>query len=42
MMQKSITFATIFRVKKCPFHYDLACKKVPLSLRYAKNLFHKL
>jgi hypothetical protein len=36
MMQKSTTFTTIFRVKKCYFHYDFACKKVPLSLRYAK------
>jgi hypothetical protein len=38
MMQKSTTFTTIFRVKKCYFHYDFACKKVPLSLRYAKKL----
>jgi hypothetical protein len=37
MKQKSTTFTTIFRVKKCYFHYDIACKKVPLSLRYAKN-----
>jgi hypothetical protein len=37
MMQKSTTFTTIFRVKKCYFHYDFACKKVPLSLRYAKR-----
>jgi hypothetical protein len=37
-MQKSTTFTTIFRVKKCYFHYDFACKKVPLSLRYAKKL----
>jgi hypothetical protein len=38
MMQKSTAFTTIFRVKKCNFHYDCACKKVvPLSLRYAKN-----
>jgi hypothetical protein len=22
-MQKSITFTTIFRVKKCHFHYDM-------------------
>jgi hypothetical protein len=36
MMRKSTTFTTIFRVKKCYFHYDFACKKVPLSLRYAK------
>jgi hypothetical protein len=36
-MQESTTFTTIFRVKKCYFHYDFACKKVPLSLRYAKN-----
>jgi hypothetical protein len=36
-MQKSTTFTTIFRVNKCYFHYDFACKKVPLSLRYAKN-----
>jgi hypothetical protein len=44
MMQKSTTFTTIFRVKKCYFHYDFACKKVPLSLRYAKkyiSAFHK-
>jgi hypothetical protein len=25
--------------KKYHFHYDFACKKVPLSLRYAKNIF---
>jgi hypothetical protein len=37
MMQESTTFTTIFRVKKCYFDYDFACKKVPLSLRYAKN-----
>jgi hypothetical protein len=37
MMQKSTTFTTIFRIKKCYSHYDFACKKVPLSLRYAKN-----
>jgi hypothetical protein len=37
MMQKSTTCTTIFRVKKCYFYYDFACKKVPLSLRYAKN-----
>jgi hypothetical protein len=37
MIQKSTNFTTIFRVKKCYFHYDFACKKVPLSLRYAKN-----
>jgi hypothetical protein len=30
MMQKSGTFTTIFHVKKCYFHYDFACKKVPL------------
>jgi hypothetical protein len=36
MMQKSTTFTTIFRVKKYYFYYDFACKKVPLSLRYAK------
>jgi hypothetical protein len=35
--QKITTFTTIFRVKKCYFHYDFACKEVPLSLRYAKN-----
>jgi hypothetical protein len=38
MMHKSTTFTTIFRVKKCYFHYDFACKKVPLSLRYAKKI----
>jgi hypothetical protein len=37
MMQKSTAFTTIFRVKKYYLHYDFACKKVPLSLRYAKN-----
>jgi hypothetical protein len=36
-MQKSTTFTTNFRVKKCYFYYDFACKKVPLSLRYAKK-----
>jgi hypothetical protein len=39
MMQKSTTFTTIFRIKKYYFHYDFACKKVLLSLRYAKNNF---
>jgi hypothetical protein len=37
-MQKSTTFTTIFHVKKCYFHYDFACKKVPLSSRYAKKV----
>jgi hypothetical protein len=37
-MQKSTPFTAIFRVKKCYFHYDFACKKVPLSLRYAKKI----
>jgi hypothetical protein len=37
MMQKSTIFTTIFRVKKCYFHYDFAC--VPLSLQYAKKCF---
>jgi hypothetical protein len=37
MMQQSTTFTSIFRIKKCYFHYDFACKKVPLPLRYAKN-----
>jgi hypothetical protein len=36
-MQKSTTFTRIFRVQKCYFHYDFSCKKVPFSLRYAKN-----
>jgi hypothetical protein len=26
MMQKSTTFTTIFRVKKCHFHYDMQKK----------------
>jgi hypothetical protein len=39
MIQKSTTFTTIFRIKKYYFHYDFACKKVLLSLRYAKNNF---
>jgi hypothetical protein len=37
MMQKSTTFTTIVRVKKGYFRYDFACKKVSLSLRYAKK-----
>jgi hypothetical protein len=37
MMQKSTTLTTIFHVKKCYFHYDFACKQVPLSLGYAKK-----
>jgi hypothetical protein len=41
-MQKSTTFTTIFPVKKYYFHYDFACKKVPLSLRYAKNIYTEL
>jgi hypothetical protein len=40
-MQKRTTFTTIFGEKKCYFHYDFACKKVPLSLRYAKKIFFK-
>jgi hypothetical protein len=39
-MQKTTTFTTTFRVKMCYFHYDFACKKVPLSLRYAKKKFN--
>jgi hypothetical protein len=39
MMQKSTAFTTIFHLKKCYFHYDFACKKVPLSLRHAKKIF---
>jgi hypothetical protein len=39
-MQKSTTFSTIFRVKKCYFHYDFACKKLPLLLGYAKKLIN--
>jgi hypothetical protein len=27
MMQKSTTFTTIFRLKKCYFHYDFQKKK---------------
>jgi hypothetical protein len=27
MMQKSTIFTTIFRVKKCSFHYDFRVKK---------------
>jgi hypothetical protein len=42
MMQKSSTFTTIFRVKKCYFHYDFACKKVSLSLRYANKIIKNL
>jgi hypothetical protein len=39
MMQKSTTFTTIFRVKSATFTKILfACKKVPLSLRYAKKI----
>jgi hypothetical protein len=36
LCKKSTTFTTIFRVKKCYYHYDFVCKKVPLSSRYAK------
>jgi hypothetical protein len=39
MMQKSTIFTTIFGVKKCYFHYDFACKKVPFSLGCAKTVF---
>jgi hypothetical protein len=38
MMQKSTAFTTIFRIKRCYFHYDFACKKVPLSL-HVKNSY---
>jgi hypothetical protein len=37
MMQKNTTFTTIYHIKKCLFHYDFSCEKVPLSLRYAKK-----
>jgi hypothetical protein len=37
MMQKCTTVTTIFRVKKCYFHYVFSCKRGPLSLRYAKK-----
>jgi hypothetical protein len=40
MMQKSGTFTTIFHVKKCYFHYDFACKKVPLY-DMQKNIFFR-
>jgi hypothetical protein len=36
-MQKSTIVTTIFRVKKCYFHYVFSCKRGPLSLRYAKK-----
>jgi hypothetical protein len=36
MMQKSTTFTTIFRVKKCYFHYDFACKKVTFITIFKK------
>jgi hypothetical protein len=42
MMQKSITFTTIFRVKRCYVLYDFSCKKVPISLRYAKKVLYYL
>jgi hypothetical protein len=31
MMQKSTTITTIFRVKKCYFHYDFACKNAKMQ-----------
>jgi hypothetical protein len=42
MMQKSTTFTRILRVKKCYFQYDFACKKVPLSLRYARIVIYTI
>jgi hypothetical protein len=39
MRQKSTTFTTIYRVKKCFFHYNFSCKKVPLSLQYTKKKY---
>jgi hypothetical protein len=32
MMQKSTTFTTIFRVKKCHFHYDMQKTKLKGAL----------
>jgi hypothetical protein len=40
MMQKSTTFTTILRVKKCPFHYDMQkifFVKRKMSLHYIKS-----
>jgi hypothetical protein len=37
MMQKSSTFTTIFRVKKCYFHYDFACKKSDTFITICKK-----
>jgi hypothetical protein len=39
MMQKSTTFTTIFRVKKCYFHYDFACKKSVTFITICKNSY---
>jgi hypothetical protein len=35
MMEKSTTFTTIFRVKKCYFHYDMQ----KTIFQYGKNHF---
>jgi hypothetical protein len=37
MMQKCTTFTTIFRVKKCHFHYDFACKKSATFITICKK-----
>jgi hypothetical protein len=34
MMQKSTTFTTIFRVKKCHFHYDMQKIITPEPINY--------
>jgi hypothetical protein len=36
MMQKSTTFITIFRVKKCHFHYDMQKMFIILVNSYYK------
>jgi hypothetical protein len=37
MMQKSTTFTTIFRVKKCHFHYDR--QKIKNMFQFLSKIF---
>jgi hypothetical protein len=41
MMQKSTTFITIFRVKKCHLHYDFGVKKYHFHYDIQKIVYFK-
>jgi hypothetical protein len=42
MMQKSITFTTIFLVKKCHFHYDMqkTLLNYPVNVFFLQNIVY--